>query len=824
MSVEFELLNDNDFDLFMNKDSLSNLEQAVLNNDYDNVGKLLTEGSKNYNGEKLCNGYLNKKFPEHKKCLKNICCKTATYFALLINFGLVRTMNQLLNILNTKDNFSEKIGGKIKDVCEDFSSFDCYCKEYYDFQQIYLIDNNRLLSTSSETFTKLKEIGEYLNEFGTNTKKPDSDRSTLEEFPEIFQFDCLHTRTQCKFNDLYRSVTSLCELYEKNYAIVKVLLNEQVYEYVAHLLKKSESTNSVNLMELVEKLYHNNLIDINYTNPYEKRTTLLNILYNREDIQLITKMFKLGSKLPQNINTIIVDLLNQKSYTMVELLMRTATASELYTPNNILLKVIQDTNMTNQMKYQFLECICGKENIRFDNEVVFECLNNKNSLDLLNFFTKYDNFFSNCEFNCINTCIVHKKHQELDILLSHLQSNKQFIDGDDNFNPLFAYFENDTVDASESTKVLEVLLKYKPNINIIKNHNSALLKAVKMNRLNTIKLLLENGADAFVQDENGVNALHLAILNNNQSMIKLLINSSNNNVYLINESDRSNRTPLMLALETLEPIDVTQLLFSSEHSNHINLTQLDNNGMGILDLIVTNDDLTMDTKIKLFNIYFTKGIKLTEVNKSDFKPIVVRAVECDLFELVVMIMDKLIKDGDIEVGASDIITGIKNNTVSNIIVKDKKNPNFYSLVIMYIKQNFHKTAKVQQVTQKKPNTTEVISQKAKEVENPQVSTINTFSINDNFIKTTPAIKVEELENILDSDNSSNSEDKTVETKQQSISKISMSDKEKKTLISQLKEFMEGTKEKSVPVNPILSKYIVTTLLTTLVKYTEKHTN
>ena len=109
-----EILDNSDFELVPKRENLTLLEQSVLNNDYDNIEKLISTGTQIFTTDKLCNGYLTRRLScEHNKCIKNICYKTATYYSLFINYSLTRTINQVLKVLQTKDNLSEKILKKI---------------------------------------------------------------------------------------------------------------------------------------------------------------------------------------------------------------------------------------------------------------------------------------------------------------------------------------------------------------------------------------------------------------------------------------------------------------------------------------------------------------------------------------------------------------------------------------------------------------------------------------------------------------------------------------------------------------------------------------
>ena len=72
------ILSDSDFDIAPNRDFLTELDRATLDNNYDKVINLLSRGSTIYNSsnEKLCNGIINRKYRQTShKCIKNICYK-----------------------------------------------------------------------------------------------------------------------------------------------------------------------------------------------------------------------------------------------------------------------------------------------------------------------------------------------------------------------------------------------------------------------------------------------------------------------------------------------------------------------------------------------------------------------------------------------------------------------------------------------------------------------------------------------------------------------------------------------------------------------------
>ena len=96
-----------------------------------------------------------------------------------------------------------------------------------------------------------------------------------------------------------------------------------------------------------------------------------------------------------------------------------------------------------------------------------------------------------------------------------------------------------------------------------------------------------------------------------------------------------------------------------------------------------------------------KNINLLEKNKTDMKPLVVIAVELNYYDIVVLIMNKLLELNEIKfndnINAKDITQLLDGFQQKHIIVKDQSAPNFYSLVMVYLKNgklgyyfsNFH---------------------------------------------------------------------------------------------------------------------------------------
>ena len=110
---------------------------------------------------------------------------------------------------------------------------------------------------------------------------------------------------------------------------------------------------------------------------------------------------------------------------------------------------------------------------------------------------------------------------------------------------------------------------------------------------------------------------------------------------------------------------------------------------------ILSQNISIDNKIDLFKNLIDKNLDLLENSKTDMKPIVIRSVERDIYEIVILVMNKLLELGEINILDIDDEFDIENLIIedkigSNLIPKDKNSANFYSLVILYIKDSLKK--------------------------------------------------------------------------------------------------------------------------------------
>ena len=315
----------------------------------------------------------------------------------------------------------------------------------------------------------------------------------------------------------------------------------------------------------------------------------------------------------------------------------------------------------------------------------------ENRLDMLEFLLK--NWMKDCSTSD-NTSHIMLAIQEnnIEVLQLLLKYKADPFTGNNVTTPTLFAIESD------KNVALECLLKFGNNLsetcnpiaNSIHQNITPLMLAVKKNKLVSFELLLQYGANPFTYTI-GLNVLHYAILNNRLeivSMLKdcILKDCMSNDKYLINEctNEPEKRHSIFLALKTKDPIIMTDLILQSEF---IEVSNEYHNECNILYSILLSK-LKISIKTNLFKRYINRNIDLTNIVNSI--PLVVYAVDNNMYDIVVMIMNKLIETKEISIKNcedNDIIKFIRTmgNKKITVDVKNKMRNNIYPLVIFYLK-------------------------------------------------------------------------------------------------------------------------------------------
>lgn len=302
----------------------------------------------------------------------------------------------------------------------------------------------------------------------------------------------------------------------------------------------------------------------------------------------------------------------------------------------------------------------------------------ENRLDMLEFLL--ENWIKECSTSDSTSHIILAiKEDNIDVL--NLLLKYASIDGT---IPVFYAMSNNKLTAFEC-----LLIHFKESLNFMMLNNSTpLMTAIDSSKLVAFELLLKYGANPYSY-VNGLNILHYALVCNQYDFVQLLKDDQT----LINSlTICDNRHPIFLAVDTHDPIKFTDLLLQNTEikCNHT----LDNNS-NILNYILISSHQT-EIKISLFRRYIRLNVNLT--NEVDGTPLVVSAAENNMYDIVIMIMNKLIEIEEISIAGytnrdNNIIDIIKKsqNKKIQITSSNKSITNYYSLVLIYLSSKKEET-------------------------------------------------------------------------------------------------------------------------------------
>lgn len=312
----------------------------------------------------------------------------------------------------------------------------------------------------------------------------------------------------------------------------------------------------------------------------------------------------------------------------------------------------------------------------------------ENRLDMLEFLLA--NWMKNCSTSDNTSHIMLAiKEGNINVLKLLLKYKADPFSSIADTTPTLYAIENDKMTSLECLLLYgsEVGVEYNPIANNAYKQITPLSLAIDKNKLVAFELLLKYGANPFAYSR-GLNILHYAIVRNNYECVSLVKDYKKDNKQLINELtyDEYKKHAIFLAVGTQDPIKFTDLLLQNLN---IDYNHTINNGSNILNYILASKN-KLTTKINLFKRYINKGIDLT--NQVDDVPLVVFASEQNMFDIVVMIINKLLELQEITItgyGKNDNniinIISTAGNKKLQIVSKNKSKTNYYSLILMYLK-------------------------------------------------------------------------------------------------------------------------------------------
>ncbi|MFV0393287.1 MAG: ankyrin repeat domain-containing protein [Coprobacillaceae bacterium] len=194
--------------------------------------------------------------------------------------------------------------------------------------------------------------------------------------------------------------------------------------------------------------------------------------------------------------------------------------------------------------------------------------------------------------------------------------------------------------------------------------NTALFYACNKGARDIVKLLLDNGADASIENNENMSVLHSVSNSGNKEIIKILLDAGTD----INLSDNSGRKPLMYTILSAKTEAAKYLV-----EQGADITIKDNDEHTALDYASTNG---------LRDLIALLSSNVNDTNVSGVTPLM-QAVYDNQAEVV----DVLLKNEDINIdaindaGETSLLIALKNNNlrIAEVLLKAKTNPNLKTL-------------------------------------------------------------------------------------------------------------------------------------------------
>lgn len=697
----------NDINVYYNnktiqQEFLSTLEKAIQNNYISIIKETFKAGETIYQKNIICNGWYQKKYDMHpNKCHDYICYKTPMYYALWFNtYYYSNIFSSIIEILNDspilwfntnnvtdlRENKIKNLSYSLKDLYEFIINIECSCickdqfapfydQKYMNFEKV----NKFMISKFGEILRQLENI----YGFGVYTKEDTwilSCHKNIITKQYVYNHDNTDNSSCQNIRDKLEFIRQNWNKYKTNCEIVKIMFNQQAYEYYKHYLK----TKIFRLSNIIDNISTNPYIDINYSLHGNNIFGLTIMEQNRPE--LTNKLILLGAKIPQQLS--FNDIMKKCDITNVKEIIKNYKEEYFGNIRETVNILIGYENMLSCDKIEIIEILNKREILENIDDVVQIFLEHDLSYNFIEKIYENKNIMNRVSSYDIYLCIKYIKQQELEMIFKYNADlvnqlyNKKY--------PLFHYFSELTENIPNALDLLKILLLNKADVNIQnENNETPLLIGIKNKFIKSFEMMLKFGGNPFICDKIGLNSFHYAIKNNCIGIIKNLIKYEReideNKEKIINTTTKDHVSPLMLAMESSNAIEITKLLLFEHNIGYNFKTQnRDNLLFYLLDL-----KINQNYKNNLFSLYLKKNIDLLIPSKKTMKPLVVEAVEKNYYHIVIMIMNKLLQLEEIKVQGFDSIKDIKillqNNKSQMIIVKNDNVPNFYSLVMVYLK-------------------------------------------------------------------------------------------------------------------------------------------
>lgn len=693
------------FDTNIDNTYLTDLEKACRNNNYELADNLILQGNTIYTNKRICNSYLKKKFSyEHddKNCIPYFCYKNSVYFSFECSYNIIYNIYKtLINISlclpdfffdnthndNSHNNTHTEI--LLTDILDYFINYDSKC-ELENINYKYDINFKKYNETYSYIYTKLVNLldilkSSYSKSINLSSQGESSNNYYINYNNEII---CFHSQTRLllinekkninEINDFIYKLNYLLNEYSINRKLIILILNQQEFELYNYEL---QNNNTQWIYENIDKIYDNDILNINYIDRFNNTNILVNTAKYGDYDLLVQKLINLGTQI-RPTPTLIPDIINKGHINVAKVILDVMSTEILLTQINLFKTIINYEKMRTIDRLDLIKTLVKKRVIN-DENIFEEALRNILSYDILQILFSDSSNINLLKINHLNLAVRLKKTREFDLIANHF--NLSNIESKE--HPIFVFL-NELPDTNESgLMILRTTLKYIHKINDLKLNNiTPLWLACRERKTRAFDIILKEGGDPFYDNTYNadiLNSLHLAILTDNIDIIKILFTNKNNTEHIYNTLTGKKIHPLVLALKSKHALDIINVLVKI---NDININYVDNEGISILSHIVDSDTINNNTKEELLKLLIKLNVNIVNTGDINQKPLIVKLVERNLFQIVVIVMNKLINLKEIDVGGNDIIDVINNDKDAKVIMKDKNKPNYYNIALVYIRQ------------------------------------------------------------------------------------------------------------------------------------------
>jgi ankyrin repeat protein len=564
-------------------------------------------------------------------------------------------------------------------ICNDNNFNKFYGSESFCFYEIYqnkekindCIENLKLLYGSNV------EISNYI------TKKTECHKKFLGEQYIYNPKSQERLKDRKKIQENIKKLEKLKEEYETNVKIVKLLINQQYYEYfVYHIIN-----NPIKIEKVVDILENDPIIEISYKNKNEGLNILGATVKFTKDVSIVKRLTNLGADIPEDMD--ISDIIENENIIVLKNILNHTDKEKIKEKiEKITNKLLNFQSIRDIDRIELIEILSNRGILEKNLNILNEVIKHSLSYDILIKILERNRIINMIDLTIITEIIKLGKGRDLDLMLKKRMDLINPTEWDENLFNL--YLNNTNVDDYDNINILISILENGANTNIKDDNNNPILSLfINYGRIDSTLKLLDYGADPFIYDNNGNNSFHNSIINGELEIIRYMVNKHFCSNKLVNTRNKKNIPPLELSVKSIHPLASTFIILKSEKCD-TNIKTSTN--VPIIHYIIDTQHIYSPLKTEILKLFIQKGADLT-VQDENRSSIVIKALEKKMINLTIAIINKLIKDEIVKVdNFSGDIDNIEELLIDNINFElsgtGKVSDNYFPLISNQLKTNY----------------------------------------------------------------------------------------------------------------------------------------